>query len=314
MQTMQVKLSFAEFIELPDEAVAQLMQGPKTCLLGLNGTTRWYFLESLNLPQDRSLKTYTEITSQRLAEICDLAFSHGMHTLLIPLLNQTLFAGRSSQYAQMMLEALPNITSGGCMDEVYERHQVKVGFYGDYKRVLESSDNGRLLDSFSQTARATQPNNGPQILWGIFAQDEATTVINTTVDYYQAQQKRPGAADLVRHYYGGDVSLVDIYITSGKPRLFDAPFLLTGRADLYFMTSPTLYLSRNLLRKILYDHLYSRKNEKKYSELNETDWQSIGEFYETNRNTVIGVGAAHPDWGIWCPQTTPVLPEDKPPM
>ncbi len=295
-------LSFDEFISLPDKDIEYLIQEPKTCLLGLNGTMRWFTLESLQSvtpSQTQFLEIYANTTSQRLAEICDMAFSHGIHTLLIPLLNQTLFAGRSQQYAQMMIEALPNITSGGFMDEVYARHEAKVAFYGDYENIFLSADKSKLLDSFAQTTRATHHHGKHQILWGIFAQDETSAAINASINYYEEHHQRPDRESLIRQYYGCDVSPVDLYITSGKPRLFDAPFLVTGQTDLYFMTSPSLYLSRRPLRQILYDHLYSRKNEKKYTQLDEAEWQDMKSFYEANKENVMGIGTVHPDWGIW---------------
>lgn len=305
---MQPSLSLDEFISLPDEHIEYLIQEPKTCLLGLNGTMRWFTLESsesVTSPQDQFLRTYADTTSQRLAEICDMAFSHGIHTLLIPLLNETLFAGRSHQYAQMMLEALPNITSGGFMDEVYARHEAKVSFYGDYENIVLSAGKGDLLHSFAQTVKATHHYGKRQILWGIFAQDETSAAINATIDYYEENHLRPNTEALIRQYYGCDVGPVNIYITSGKPRLFDAPFLLTGKTDLYFMDSPSLYLSRHLLRQILYDHLYSRKSEKKYTQLKEMEWQDMKRFYEANKDNVLGLGAIHPEWGIWLPGRKP---------
>ena len=126
---MPHSLSIEEFMKLPDEGVAQLVSPSTTCLLGLNGTTRWFYLEnplSKTTPYNQFLHIYTTVTSQRLAEVCEVLFQHGVHTVLIPLLNQTLFAGRDTEYARMMVQALPNITSGGFMDDLYAQYSVKV--------------------------------------------------------------------------------------------------------------------------------------------------------------------------------------------
>ena len=154
-----------------------------------------------------------------------MLFRHGVHTVMIPVLNQTLFDGRSTDYARMMCRALPNITSGGVMDDLYTNYVVRVGFYGAYENTLLSSGDDDVLDSFVQTMHVTRKNDQRQILWGVFAENEVSAAIDLSIKFYEKHHRNPSEADLIVNYYGFDVSPVDIYITSGKPRLFDAPFL-----------------------------------------------------------------------------------------
>ena len=297
-------LAIDKFMELPDEDVAQLIRPSMTCLLGINGSTRWFYLENPMIkttPYEQFLRTYTAVTSQRLAEVCEMLFRHGVHTVLIPVLNQTLFDGRNPEYARMMCRALPNITSGGVMDDLYTKYAVRVGFYGAYENALLSSGDDDLLDSFAHTIDTTHKNDKRQILWGVFAQDEVTAAIDLSIKSYEKHHRYPSEADLIASYYGFHVSPVDMYITSGKPRLFDAPFVMNGQTDMYFMVPPSLYLSRNVFRRILFDHLYSRRGEKDYGELNQVGWSSMKQFYQSRMDTIMGVGEIHPDWKTWFP-------------
>ena len=294
--------NYSNLAELTGAKTTSLLNNNSvTLLLGLNGTTRWFLLEHPTPQSDDFLKIYTDITSARMAEICDMLFSNGVHSLLIPVLNQTLLKGRSEQYAQMMLEALPNIAGGGFMDDVYAKHEVGVSFYGEYETILNNSGNGRLLDSFQKIEDDTKDNKKHQIFWGVFAKDELSTGIDTAVDYFQKTGEKATPDQLIQHYYGRNIPPVDIYITSGKPRLFDAPFLLNGRMDMYFMASPSLYLTQSMFHNILYDHLHSRKNGRKHTELDERELLEVRDYYRKSKNNVMGIGSVHPEWGIWYP-------------
>lgn len=303
---MPHSLSIEEFMAMPDDEVAGLVHSSMTCLLGINGSTRWFYLENPTVkttPYKQFLSTYTAVTSQRLAEVCEMLFRHGVHTVLIPVLNQTLFDGRNAEYAQMMCRALPHITSGGFMDDLYSNYAVRVGFYGAYEAALSSSGNDDILDSFTQTMNMTRHNDQRQILWGVFAENEVSAAIDFSIKFYEKHHRYPSEADLITSYYGFNVSPVDIYVTSGKPRLFDAPFVLTGKTDMYFMIPPSLYLSRTTFRQVLFDHLYSRKGEKDYGELDQMGWSNMKQLYQSKMDTVMGVGGIHPEWKTWFPNS-----------
>ncbi len=297
------KISIDKFMELPDEGVAELVDSPMTCLLGINGSTRWFYLENPAIkttPHKQFLSTYTAVSTQQLAAVCEMLFRHGVHTVLIPVLNQTLFNGRSAEYAQMICRALSHITSGGVMDDLYTNFAVRVGFYGAYENKLISFGED-ILESFAYTMDMTRKNDQRQILWGFFAENEVSTAIDLSIKFYEKHRKYPSEADLIVSYYGFNVLPIDIYITSGKPRLFDAPFVLTGKTDMYFMVPPSLYLSRNVFRQVLYDHLYSRRGEKNYGELNQVEWSNMKQLYQSRMDKVMGVGGIHPESKTWLP-------------
>jgi hypothetical protein len=77
------------------------------------------------------------------------------------------------------------------------------------------------------------------------------------------------------------------------------PLVATGMEDLYFTVSPTLYMTQDQLRAILYDHIYSRRNEIDYSEMSPESWQHMRHFYRKNHGNTLGVGTKVN--GIWYP-------------
>jgi hypothetical protein len=106
--------------------------------------------------------------------------------------------------------------------------------------------------------------------------------------------------ELVEQYYGEYVEPVSLYISFDKSRASEYPLLNTQDEDLYFTVAPSLYLSEQQLRSILYDHIYLRRVEEiDYSKMPEQDFQYMKDFYRTNCQNTLGVGELQ--GGIWYP-------------
>jgi hypothetical protein len=80
----------------------------------------------------------------------------------------------------------------------------------------------------------------------------------------------------LNRYYGQPVGPIDLIIGSGQPAIWDLPLLDINKASLYFLQAPTFCLSREILRKILYDHLYQRINDDElYDNLPAETWRRV---------------------------------------
>ncbi len=292
-------------MQIPQIAEIVKIRGTRTCLLGLNGTTRWFLLEN-PVPNDEKsyFQQYAQATANRLAEVCALLFDFGIETLVIPLLNESLFQSRGDDYKKAMLLAL-ELVGSGALSDLYQSHNVQMRLYGNYEQVLQAI--GRVIPQKITDAITPAPlRDGKRVLWGVCAASGIEEAISLSIAYYEKHNIQPKPQDLIREYYGGDISPIDFYITSGKIRLFDAPFLWDGKSDIYSTNSPSLYLTASVLRNILYDHLFERKvstNDKQTS-FTKTDILSLREFYldGKNQNRVLGVGATNNHWGIWMPE------------
>ena len=158
----------------------------------------------------------------------------------------------------------------------------------------------------------------------------ATTVAGLAVRYYLEHGRVPDRRALVEMYYGEVVGPVDFFIGFGKLRAFDMPLVATGREDLYFTISPSLYLTQRQLRRILYDHLWARTRTKadlqpdevnaavdsrpgvqtgQTGELSADDLASMKRFYKANLGRTLGVGTRHQS-GRWHPLPQVEAPPD----
>ena len=126
------------------------------------------------------------------------------------------------------------------------------------------------------------------MFFGICAHDAAETVASNAIRFYQEHGVAPDKHQIVEAYYGEYIEARSLFIGFDRPTVFDMPFIATGSEDLYFTVSPSLYLDTLTLRKILYDHLYSRRVSEVYTELSPEDRTTLADFYSLNRHQVLG--------------------------
>jgi hypothetical protein len=138
------------------------------------------------------------------------------------------------------------------------------------------------------------------LFFGLFANDPAETVAEIGARFYQQQQRLPAKQELISLYYGEPVNPVSFFLGFDRLSAFDMPLIATGSEDLYFTVSPSLDLTAPQLRRILYDHLFTRKTpEPDYEDLSPTDLEWMRAYYAANHEETIGLGGLK--GGIWYP-------------
>jgi tuberculosinol/isotuberculosinol synthase len=294
------------FQSLPTDEVARLVRqaGRKVCVFPLKGTRRWFMLEHPSVSVEDFASAYLDATLDRFIEIYKLMFDHGLDTLLIPSFDARLVE-RGEDYMKMAAEAMARMGTGSDFLEFYRAYKVRVRFYGDYRKFFESTPYAYLVDLFDEVEAQTLAYDGRRLFFGLFANDQTETIAEMAVRYYVEQGSVPDKHTLVAMYYGEYVQPVDLFIGFGKFRVFDMPLLATGREDLYFTVSPSLYLTERQLRDILFDHLYARIRTRVDSQ--PEDWALMKDFYYTNLERTVGIGKRQV--GVWHP-----LPQVKLPL
>ena len=298
-------MNINDFQQLPVEEVARLVRdaGKKTCVFPLNGTRRWFVLEHGQETETKAdfAAAYLEQTTKRNATLCRMLFAHGIDTMLIPVFSSYLMQ-RGEEYVHMAARGLSSIVNHPAFLQLYTDLNVRVRFYGDYETCFAGTPHAHIVDEFEQLMEDTKDNDGFRLFWGVCAQDATDAIVALTVKHYEEHGDLPDKETLIRQYYGEQMSVVNIYIGSGKPRAFDMPLITTGREDLYFSVTPSLALNQVQLRRILYDHLYMRPKEgASYDAMQMEDWQRLHQFYHANRDNVLGVGKKQKEWGLWHP-------------
>ena len=295
-------IPFDQFLELSTEEVAALVRasGPKVCVFPVNGTRRWFLLEHAAEIQDDFFEAYMHTSIRNHVDLCAMLFDHGIEILLAPVFGRELMH-RGDEYTQRVgIDGLVRTATDENYRQFFERYDVKVRFYGDYRDVLTGTPYEYALSSMYDVTEATKHNQNFRLFFGVFADEVTETISRLSVEHYLAQGSIPDKQTLIRKYYGEELPPVSLFIGFDKFSVFDMPLLTTGEEDLYFSLSPSPYMTQHQLRAILYDHLYVRPApEPDYTKLTpgELDW--LREYYRKNKDHAFGVGKLK--FNLWVP-------------
>lgn len=299
------------FLNLPTSEVANLVRldGPKVCVLPVNGTRRWFLLEHPPSSWEGKdfLNAYHDLSVKRQLDIYRLIFDHGIETLMMPMFGPDLME-RGLAYQEVMMAAMCEMATDDVFTDFYHQYDVKACFYGDYRKYLKDTPFQQVCEVFEQLAERTQNHRQFRLLYGAFGHDATETVGELAIQYFQVHQKAPSKRELVEMYYGENIPPVSFFIGFDRFSSFDMPLVATGAEDLYFTASPSFYLNQTQLRIILYDHLYTRRiQEQDYEELTPEVIGRMRDFYSQNQNNTLGVGMVRD--GFWYPLPNVILPD-----
>jgi len=279
----------SDFLTLPSAQIAQMLFGKLVTVFPVNGTRRWFMLEA------KDQGNYVDVIIAKHIEVYRLFFDHGLNTLLTPAFGPDLLT-RGQDYIQMAVAGLERIATDPMFLEFYSAYDVRVRFYGDYRKHLEASLCGALDDITQRTIKHTTN----RLFFGLFANEASETIAELAVHYYLQHHRAPSRRELIELYYGEPVNDVNIFIGFDKFSAFDMPLLATGQEDLYFTVSPSLYLTQHGLKSILYDHLFARPvGEPEYEKMSEERRQSLRLFYQNHQDHIQGVGEMRDE--VWHP-------------
>ncbi len=306
------------FIKLPVSEVAQIVReaGPQVCVFPINGTRRWFLLEFppstwelIGGKPDDFLGAYLQACVSRQLELFRLFFDHGMDTLMMPLFGPDLLE-RGDAYLAMAAEALRQLAVDPQFLDLYQAYQLRVRFYGDYRRRLRDTPAAGLIELFDQVSQATAHHQGGRLLFGVFGNDPAENVAEIAVQYYLEHLQLPDKQTIIQRYFGEIIPPVSLFIGFDKFSAFDMPLIATGSEDLYFTVSPSPYLTQQQLREILFDHLFSRSApEPDYEALTPEAVAQMRAFYHQNQENTLGVGFLK--HGIWYPLPQVGFPDNN---
>lgn len=290
-----------EFLALPAAEISALLRvgGPQVCVFPFNGTRRWFMLEHGHHNYPNPAQAYTDLASKRYVEMYKMLFDHGLDTVVAPVFGGDIY-NRGEEYMEQIGTGLAFLARNRTFLAFYEHYDVRVHFYGDYRRALAGTPYMYLADLFDEIIRKTAHNRSYRLFYGIFGNDATEAIARLSIDYYRQTGQTPTRRQLIELYYGEYLEKANIFIGFEKFSVFDYPLLGLGEENLYFTVAPSLYMSERQLRSILYDHLYQRPvQEPDYASMAVHDIEVMRRFYDTNRDATFGLGIAH--GGIWYP-------------
>lgn len=291
------------FLQLPTEEIAEIVRtsGTKVCVFPFNGTRRWFLLEHspelLSRPE-----AYVETTIQGYIRVYRMLFEHGIETVLAPVFGKEILT-RGEKYMNMIGDSMKLLAQHQGFLALYNDCQVRVRFYGDYRKELETQYH-HITQAFDHITEQTSAHDKHKLLYGVFATDATESVAEFSIAYYKTHNRIPTRDELVTMYYGEKLEKADIFIGFEKFAAFDYPLLQWGNESLYFTIAPSLYMTQTLLRKILHDHIYHRPTvEIDYDLLTEDQRNDLRKYYHLRRDHAHGVGQVVD--GIWYAEMNP---------
>jgi len=153
---------------------------------------------------------------------------------------------------------------------------------------------------FDRAVEQTSSNNHCRLFFGVFGSNPVETIAALSVEHHSEHGSIPDERQVIEAYYGEYIGPVNLFIGFNKFWVYDMPLLATDNTNIYFLIPPSLYLSQEQLRNILFDHLYLRwAPEPDYEALPKDAIERMRIFYQANKNGVLGIGSLYD--GIWYP-------------
>ena len=307
-------IAWFQNLSKPEIAAIVRERGPKTVVFAAGGTTRWLMLNYLEgWPTDMSYwQEYLRHGGERFLEIARMFFDHGVHTLLTHAIVPGQLEGKGEGYQPLALTSgMERLAGSPGVLQFYEEYGVRVGFFGNYRQVLEGSEYAGTLEHFDSVAEQTRTNDRHRLYWGFNTNaDHVTPVLESAVQFYREHGRAPSREEAIEMYYGEPVEPVDVLISFNRTRTANLmPPLLEGQADLYFTVGLSFDFSQPQLRSILYDHLYARRGRHRdYSTLPARAFSEMQDYYRLNREAVTGIGRRYEPGAIWHPVPQVRLP------
>lgn len=288
-----------KFLALPKEELANIVRSSETkvCVFPFNGTRRWFLMEHGEKVHENFYESYVEQTTQGYIQIFQLLFEHGIETILAPVFGSEILT-RGQEYMQQIGTSMGLLAEHQDFLAFYENYDVRVRFYGDYRREFKETEYTYIIDQFDEATKKTSSHKKHRLLYGVFASDATQSIGELSVEHYKKTRKAPSQKELIEAYYGEYIDRASIFIGFEKFAVFDYPMLNWGEESLYFTVAPSLYITAKQLRDILYDHIYLRPiKEPDYETMPVKDLQAMRQFYMDNRDAAFGIGEVHN--GIW---------------
>lgn len=289
-----------DFLALSRGEVREIVENrgiPKCACIMLDGTRRVLKLEP-GYHDDKWLYYEDHINGliYKSMEVTDIFLDFGLDIVIGPL--ASLGNLNRKDFMPTGLDRLLKPLLSSYSLSILGKHGAAISFYGDLDHV-RSMNGGEIIDKYAEALKKINPSQAKKhILLGIgFSTDTETDIIaRQAIEYFKTIGKTPSHEDLVRKYFGFNVPPIDIFIRTNeiKPSGGLTPLLTQHDTQMYFPVSPGIMsLSEGVLRRILYDFLYSRilsHGMHEHSPVTDSQANEVKSFYIKHKDDVLGIG------------------------
>ncbi len=289
-----------EFLNLPIEDIRQLVlreDKPQTGVFITDGNRRLVMTQTGLTPGSKDFyPTYLKIITESFMRNLTTFFTHGLNTLLFPLFGASLLERDKTFKQDVMPELVRLLFQDEKWGSFYREYGIRVKTYGDMEPLHREFPGMDLEEKMKEREIATSGYTRHTLFYGFFSRGIFESSLEKKLNgFIETNHRGPSGKEWLELYYGEFVDTADFFITSTRLAGLGAlpPFIYGKKTRMYTLVAPGVFaLNEKTYREILYDLLYGKSyHSKQY--LNETsrkDIERLGDFYQQQRDRVIGTG------------------------
>jgi hypothetical protein len=294
-----VEISKEEFVALPAEEITRIVKQkgkPKVGIFVPDGNRRMTMaLTGLSEDSEDFYPEYVRLFTEKFMENLKVFFSHGLDTLIVPLISPTIL-NRSQKYINLAINGLLQVlVKSNKWLHFYRENDIRVRTYGDLEP-LRGTQCQKGIQWVEEIKTQTSHHKTHALFYGFLSNSmKGMESVNLAVEYYQLHRRKPTCPEMKEMYYGENLAEADFFIMSTKIAGAGAlpPFISSKKTEMYFLLAPGVVgLTRETFREILYDLLYCRPNctIKKYGDNDLKVIEVLKKYYFSDESIVLGPG------------------------
>ena len=245
------------------------------------------------------------LPAQYLLASLEVFFTHGLKTLLVPILSRSVL-NRGKDY--QLLTALTGLrllfTDSKWLD-FYSEFGIRVRIYGDLNYLIGTACEP-ALSWIEDVSLKTSDFENHSLYFAIGESPNlGDDVAAMGAEFYKKHGRIPTSQEQIQLYYGQELPMADFFIMTSKMSGMGAlpRFLIDGDTEVYFLPAAgAIGLNTITYRMILYDMFFERSSLLGKYVQNEIDAENraaLKNYYEQNVHAVIGLGKQI--GGAWIP-------------
>ncbi len=298
------QITLEQWLALPaTDIAAQVWEHRIGVLLTSDGTRRHYLLQH---PEENGRITNFPAYMMHCAKIYihafEVLYSLGVHAILTPSLFPPNFR-RSPMMVQFFLESTRQSLLREPYLSFYKKWNIKSRLYGDYDIAPAAEPIRDGLIAVHEELRSITPEGERLLLFGYTAGSFLEEIITRTAILRDRLNHLPSPEDLRKVTFPEGPEQIKIHIGGGGMAVGAVlPSTLDNGTDLYFTTGLPLDITDEMMRRILYDHLFLRHvAPEDNADYTIEDLEVLREYYAECGEGVIGLGRLVGP-GIWYAQ------------
>jgi hypothetical protein len=293
------EISKEEFVALPAKEITRIVKQkgkPKVGIFVPDGNRRMTMaLTGLSEDSEDFYSEYVRLFIEKFMENLKVFFSHGLDTLIVPLISPTIL-NRSQKYINLAINGLLQaLVKSDKWLNFYKENDIRVRTYGNPGHLKETQCQ-KGIQWIEEIKTQTSHHKAHTLFYGFLSNNPGgMQSVNLAVEFYKLHRRKPTCPEMKEMYYGENLDEADFFIMSTKIAGAGAlpPLISSKKTGMYFLPTPgVMGLTRETYREILYDLLYCRPDGpiKKYGDDDLEDIETLKKYFFPNEPTVIGPG------------------------